>query len=290
MKIINPNSFILVDSTVPDTTYAQWDINTSYAAGAYVSLSSNHGEYQALTSNVGKTPQLNPTDWKFLGTTNRWKMFDQFLNTQTSKESEFTTTVSSYDAKVIFLGNITADTVQIQIKDNALGSIIEDKTFSLINEPTDWLMYFYNDVTYVKRNIIYERTTLNRDVSIIITAKSSTVARVGIFIVGSIYSIGTTQWNFKLSSLDYSTVATDTASGATYLQKGNYAKLLDGQLFIKTIGSDAVYSVLVSAQGTPVVFYDQPEITLLYGFIKTFDMTIVSPIETRVDIKLQGLI
>jgi hypothetical protein len=47
---------------------------------------------------------------------------------------------------------------------------------------------------------------------------------------------------------------------------------------------------LVNIRGTPIVFYDKPDTTLIYGFIKTFEMTISGTVETRVDIKLQGLI
>jgi hypothetical protein len=299
MKIIKPNNFTLISSNVPDTAYPAWDSGTSYSVGAIVSYT-NHGEYQAVADNINKNIGLavniydyvkNPSGcWKFLGTTNRWKMFDQFLNTQTTNASTITATVSVYDAQAIFVGNINADSVQIQIKDNLTSSIIEDVTYSLLDEPTDWLSYFYSDISYVKSSIIHERTTLNRDVSVIVTATSAGTPAIGIFLAGSTYSIGSTQWNFKASALDYSVVATDTSSGATYLQQGNYAKLWDGQMFINTNWSDPVYATLVNVRGTPVVFYDKPDTTLIYGFIKTFDMTISGTVETRVDLKLQGLI
>jgi hypothetical protein len=289
MKIIKPNSYTLISSNVTDTAYTAWSSITSYSIGANVSYT-NHGEYQALSANTNQDPSANPAIWKFLGTTNRWKMFDQFLNTQTSKSATITATVSVYDAKAIFIGNIEADSVRIQIIDNTTSLQIEDVTYSLLNEPTDWLMYFYDEVSYIKNSLIYERTTLARDVSIIVTATSSGTAKIGIFLAGSTYSIGTTQWNFRASILDYSSVQTDSTSGATYLQAGAYAKLWDGQMFVKTIGSDAVYASLVAVRGTPVVFYDRPDTTLVYGFIKTFDMTISGEVATRVDIKLQGLI
>lgn len=289
MKIIRPNNYTLISSNVADTAYTAWNSVTSYSIGNIVSFT-NHGEYQALTANTNKNPSTSPSDWKFLGTTNRWRMFDQFLNTQTSNSGSITATVSVLDAKAIFIGNIEADTVRIQIIDNLSSATIEDITYSLLNEPTDWLMYFYDEVTYVKSSIIHERSTLNRDVSIVVTATSSSIAKIGIFLAGSTYEIGSTQWNFRASILDYSLVATDTSSGSTYLSQGNYAKLWDGQMFVNTNGSDAVYASLVAIRGTPVVFYDRPDTTLVYGFIKTFDMTISGTVETRIDLKLQGLI
>lgn len=241
MKIIKPNNYTLISSNVTDTAYTAWSSVTAYSIGANVSYT-NHGEYEALSANTNKDIGLavniydavkNPSGcWKFLGTTNRWKMFDQFLNTQTTRALSITATVSVLDAKAIFIGNIEADSVRIQIIDNTTSLQIEDVTYSLLNEPTDWLMYFYDEVSYVKNSIIYERTTLNRDVSIIVTATSPITAKIGIFLAGSIYSIGATQWNFKASILDYSSVQTDLTSGATYLQAGAYAKLWDGQMFV----------------------------------------------------------
>ena len=289
MKIISPATYTLISSNVTDTAYSAWLVGTAYVIGNIVSYT-NHGEYQALTNNTGKDPSLSPTDWKFLGTTNRWKMFDQFLNTQTSNASTITATILAYDVRAVFIGNVVADTVRVQIKDNVTSAIVEDTTYSLLNEPLDWMGYFYNSITYQKNSVIHERTTLQRDVSIIVTATSTSTVKIGTFLAGQVYSIGSTQWNFKVSALDYSTVATDTQSGATYLSKGNYAKLWDGQMFIRTDGTDAVYAYLTAIQGTPAVFYDKPNTTLVYGFIKTFDMNITGAVESRLDIKLQGLI
>lgn len=290
MKIIKPNPYTLVTSNVADTLLAAWNVATAYAIGAQVSIASNHGEYQALTNNTGLDPRTNPTAWKFLGTTNRWKLFDQYLNTQTVNAGSITFTLTSYDAQAIFIGNIDADSVQIQIKENYSGTIIEDVTYSLIPDPIDWLAYLYGSwLDERKRNIIYERTTLTRDVSIIVTA-TATTAKIGSFFTGYSNVIGATLWQFRASALDYSTVATDTQSGATFLQQGNYAKLLDATLFVNTLISDEIYSMLVAMRGIPIVFYDNPETTLVYGFIKTFDMNINGPAETRIDLKLQGLI
>lgn len=289
MKIITPTTYTLISSNVADTQYAAWNSATSYSIGNIVSFT-NHGEYQALTANTNKDPSLNPTDWVFLGTTNRWRMFDQFLNTQTINAGSIVATILAYDVKAIFVGNVSADSVRIQVVDNISSNIIEDATYSLLNEPLDWLQYFYNPVTFQRNSVVHERTTLQRDVSITITATSSGNAAIGSLLLGQVYSIGTTLWNFRVSALDYSAVATDTQTGATYLSKGNYAKLWDGQMFIKTDGSDAIYSYLISIQGTPAVFYDRPNTTLVYGFIKTFDMTLSGAVETRLDIKLQGLI
>lgn len=290
MKVIKPNPYTLIDSNVADTTLTAWNVATAYVIGNQVSVASNHGEYQALTNNTGLDPRTNPTAWKFLGTTNRWKMFDQYLNTQTVNSGSITATLTCYDAQAIFIGNIDADSVRIQIKENFGGTIIEDITYSLIPDPIGWQSYLYGSwLDERKRNIIYERTTLTRDITIIVTA-TATTAKIGSFLAGYSNLIGATLWQFRKSVLDYSTVATDTQSGATFLQVGNYAKLMDGTLHIDTSISGEIEDMLISLRGIPIVFYDTLKTTLVYGFIKTWDMNINGPVETKIDLKLQGLI
>jgi len=291
MKIIKPISTTLVSSTVADTSYTAWSSVTSYTAGNLVSFT-NHGEYQALTSNTNKSPDTNPVDWKFLGTTNRWKLFDQFLNTQTINTTSMQYVVTAYDTKAIFIGNITnVISVRIEIINNSTSGVIEDVTLSASREPVDWYEYFFGVLSGGNyRSLLYERTTLTRDVSVRATITGSGSVGVGTFIIGTVKDIGYMQYGFSLGSLDYSVVATDTSSGATYLSKGNSVKMLTGTTFIPTTLADACYDDLIEIQGIPAVFYDGIESTRVYGFIKKFTMPIKSPVETLVEIEIQGLI
>ena len=97
-------------------------------------------------------------------------MFDQFLNTQTTNSGTIQATVSAYDVKAIFIGNVSADTVRVEVIDNYSALVIEDVTYSLLNEPTNWKDYFYNPFTYQKNSVIHERTTLQRDTSVRVTS------------------------------------------------------------------------------------------------------------------------
>lgn len=291
MNIIKPIDFILVDTTVADSSYSAWNSTTAYAIGANV-VYTNHGEYRAITANTNKIPSDNPSDWQFLGTTNRWKCFDQFLNTQTIATDSMQYTLSAYDLQAIFIGNLTnLLNVRIEIISNIDSSILEDVTLSGSREAKDWYEYFFGTLSGgAYRTLLYERTTLDRDVSVRFTATGPGEIGIGTFIIGTKKNIGALQYGFSLSTLDYSTVMTDTSNGITYLSKGNSVKLLSGTAFIPTVLSDACYDDLVEIQGTPAVFYDGVEASRVYGFIKKFEMPIKSPVETLVQIDIQGLI
>ncbi|MFY9141561.1 hypothetical protein [Sulfuricurvum sp.] len=293
MKIMFPINIVVDSSNVAASLYDTYDIATPYTTGQKVYLSTNYGEYEARTNNTGMDPSLSPTDWKFLGTANRFKMFDQFLNTQTSNTGTIEVSISAYGANAIYLGNIDAISVLIEVIDNDTLTVIETMSYSTYNDVTDWLDYFYGDwLTDTKDSILYERVTLTQNISFhIIIDNGANNALCGISMFGKVREIGFTQWKVNVGALDYSTVAIDTSTGATYLQKGNYAKTLSVDIFTQTELANSVYKVLTAARGTPVVFigggYD---LLNMYGYIQKFEELVNGPVETAITCQAIGLV
>ena len=295
MKIVRPVQIALSSSNVADSAYPLWDAATSYSAGDIVYLETNHGEYEALTANTGLNPLDNPTDWKWLGTTNRWRMFDQYLNTVTSNSATIVVEVVPSNANAIYLGNLSCNTVTIEVTDNATASIIETATFNMTSDPTDWKDYFYgNWIDNKKTAVLYERTTLTADVTInaTIDAGASNTAACGIVVCGSSVIIGETLFDLQMSALDYSKVVTDSNTGATFLQKGNYAKTMNADIFTRTSKVDQAYKLLTDISATPIVFVggDIFESLYVFGFLQKFETVLKGPVETMITLEIQGLI
>lgn len=299
MKVLEPIDFALISSNVPDSSYPVWDSTTSYTAGTNVYVTDNHGEYQALTDNTNSYPPTNPSDWQWLGTTNRWKMFDQYLNTYTENPNTIEIEISAYLSQGFFIGNISGQSLQVEVIDNTTSDVIESKTISLIRNPKDWLDYFCGnwDKKY-KKSYMYYRETLNSDVTYRITLDAGDgTAKIGVFAIGMIDEIGLTLYNINLSALDYSQIYTDQNTGATYLSQGNYVKTLELDVFAPTNGVDEVYRTLTDIRGKPVVFLgdnrsdDKAFETLnVYGYMKKFETLLKSMKETHITLSIQGLI
>lgn len=293
MKILRPGDFALISSNVPDSTYPVWDSAASYNSGDIVYVPDNHGEYQAITSNSGLYPPDNPADWQWLGTTNRWRMFDQYLNTATVNNGTISIEVSAYGSEGLFIGNIYGTTLNIDVVDNVSGSTIESETINLMTDPTDWEDYFYGDwIDEYKRSYFYERKTLTGDVTYKLTLDAGADdAKIGIFMVGKVDDIGATLYGVDMSALDYSKVITDANTGATYLEQGNYAKTMQADIFAYTSEVDVLYRKLTDIRGTPCVFVGGKYETLtVYGFVKKFETVLKGPVETMITVDLQGLI
>lgn len=306
MKVMIPGAVSLLSTNVAGSSYPQWLAGTTYAVGAFVSSAGvSKGEYQALVANTDKDPELainiynatsNPTGvWNFIGTQNKWKCFDQYLNTQTINTSSITMTILAYGAQCLFLGNIDGYEVIVSVIDNDTSEVIEPAaTFSIIDEPTTHEEYGYGDwLDYTSGNITYDRTTLTRNISFIVTVNAgiSSIAKLGIFAAGSVRELGNTIWGLELSAIDYSTVLTDTASGATFLSKGNNAKLMNPTLISDTANITAYYKTLGIIQGQPVVFIGEKyEAFCVFGYLQKFKQSASNPKTTNTTLDIVGLI
>jgi len=295
MKIVRPVSIALTSSNVADSSYPLWNAATSYNAGDIVYLDTNHGEYQALTANTGLNPIDNPTDWQWLGTTNRWRMFDQYFNTVTSNSATIVVEIVPQNANSIYLGNLSCDTVTIEIIDNTTLRVIETATYTMTSDPSDWQDYFYGNWIETKKTaVLYERTTLTANVTFRVTIDAGTnnTAECGIAICGNSIVVGNTLFDLQMSALDYSKVVTDTNTGATFLQKGNYAKTMNADVFTRTSKVDTLYKLLTDISATPVVFVggDSFETLYVFGFLQKFETVLKSPVETMITLEIQGLI
>lgn len=293
MKIMYPGAIVIGSSNVAESTNPTYNPATAYAAGAFVYLPSNYGEYQALTANTGKNPAISPSDWKFLGTANKYRMFDQFLNTQTANDQTIEVTIVSYGAEAIYIGNIDATSVTVEVIDNTTLQVIESKTFTTYRDIMDWQDYYYGDWLSDKiESLTYERLTLTQDISFHVVIENGTnTARCGIFCCGKVKRIGHTKWNVSVGAIDYSTVSTDSQSGATYLLRSNYAKKLSIDVFVRTDTANAVYKALVNARGMPVVFLPGDyELLKLYGYIQKFEELVKGPTETAITVEVIGLV
>ena len=294
MKIVRPVQIALTSSNVADSSYPLWDSTTSYSVGDLVYLNDNHGEYQALTANTGINPLDNPTDWQWLGTTDRWRMFDQYLNTVTSNVGSIVVEIVPAYSNAIYLGNLYCNTVTIEVIDNATSTVIETYTQDMVEDVVDWQDYLYGSWINQKKSIVmYERTTLTTDVTFKVTLDAGTdMASCGIVVCGNSIDIGYTLFDLQASALDFSKVVTDTNTGVTFLEKGNYAKTINADIFTRTANADVVYRLLTEISGTPVVFVGGGEYETLsvFGFVQKFETAIKSSQETIIALQLQGLI
>lgn len=305
MRILVPQTFEILSTNVAGSTYANYSSTTTYALGAkvYIPDVGYWGEYKCLVAGtVGVDPRTsvynaesNPSGkWEFLGVTNRYKMFDQFGNTQTVNAGTIDVSLLALDTEALFLGNLDAYSILIEVIDNATAEIIETAEFELYPDVQDWLDYFYGHWldSNRKTQIVYERTTLTRNVSYRVKIDNGeNDAKCGIMIVGALQEFGYAKLKVEMGIEDYSTIKKDTSTGATYISKGNFAKVMGFDIFTPTDTVARVYDMLARLHGTPIVATQTNfELFNVYGYFQSSKTVCENEQETAITGVIMGLI
>ncbi len=113
-----------ITSNVTEALYSEWLVGTSYIADNYVYVTLNeaasaevtpHKIYKALGATTGDYPPDNPSDWSDQGATNKWKMFDGSVTSQTVFADEIEVEVDSSDTNVVGLFNMVGSEVTLTL-------------------------------------------------------------------------------------------------------------------------------------------------------------------------------
>lgn len=264
MKVLIPIKVVpsmLTSSTVAEPAAGEtaWVSGGSYTVGDKRIRTETHRVYMALTTHTGKTdaPENDPTNWKNIGPTLRWAMFDNYINTRTQSVTTMTVVFKPGFFNAIALYNCVGRTITVTVKDSTGGTVIYTYTGDLY-EPFDdwyeWLFYPYRDLkTLVLQGILPYDTA---EVTVTITAASGADVGIGLITCGDLRSLissgawGGTQYGAKVELVDYSYVKTDEY-GETTIVKRHSATDMRVSVIMPSVEADYATGVLVDALATP---------------------------------------
>lgn len=123
MEIIelgDPSVFL---SSISEELYDEWDVADTYNTDDYVYVSfeddgtterTPHETYISLSdANVGNYPPDDPVNWSLVGATNRWKMFDGYVNTQSEDTEDIVVHLDSSGTNYVGLFLMNAKSVTL---------------------------------------------------------------------------------------------------------------------------------------------------------------------------------
>jgi hypothetical protein len=304
MRLIKPQVLTLNSSTVTEAAHSEWLVGSTYAIGnkVYVTKTEDtltevtpHKIYESLTgSNIGNYPPDDTTNWLDIGATNRWKMFDDYVSSITSKATSINVNITPADkSDTIALFNVAAVSATIVCTSGA--TEIYNETSSLINEDIlDWYDYFFS-TSELKTDLIITIPALYLSMTVDITLTNpGGTAECGHCVCGLSQSLGQTLYAPSISINDYSTKETNDY-GETYLLQRTFAKSLDAVLSLPTGKLDAVAGVLTKIRATPCVWQfnnigtDYTSL-IVFGFFRDFDLILQNFNQSECNLEIEGLI
>lgn len=272
-----------------DADPAEWNAATNYATDAQATRSSVHKVFQRLAPGGidASTPESAPTKWVEVQSTNRWRMFDSVIESQTSAAEEIVLTIaptSSADRLAI----INADCTSVRVQ---AGSEYDQTKTLGTRVVDDWLEYFYEPFE-VRRDVIFEGLPLGtgHTITVTISAPGGT-ARVGALVLGLSKELGGAQFGASAGIIDYSTKETN-ALGYTEVVERPFSKRMNVALIVAAGKVDSLQRILAQYRATPMVWVGAGnlyESLIVYGFYRSFEVVIAYPNHSICNLEIEGL-
>jgi hypothetical protein len=295
MKVISPITLTsgMITSSNAVETYSNYAAGTTYALGAKV-IYGNFTYESLVSSNVGNQPDISPTKWLEIGPSNKWAMFDNRVDTQTTRATPLDVVITpSAVINSLALLNMDATSVIIDITDGANGPSIYSNTINLDDTSIlDWYMYFFEPYDF-RRDVVltnippYSTAVIN--ISIVNTGSTSAIGNV---VLGNIAELGGTQYGVGVGIRDYSIKETDDFGNTTFLVRA-FSKRMQAQVFLNNSSLNYVVRTLTSLRAVPAVWIgsESPELEplIVYGFYRDFNIDISYPTNSLCSIEIEGL-
>jgi hypothetical protein len=125
VKLTKIDQSVLLSSSVAESTKPEYNSGTTYTTGDVVKVSYESDgitplapvrEYESLAdSNTGNYPPDSPAEWIEIGSTNRWAMFDRFVNTQTADTEAIEIELDASDQTAVGLFAMQAQEVTLTL-------------------------------------------------------------------------------------------------------------------------------------------------------------------------------
>lgn len=259
--------------------------------------------YRALISTASYPPDnigKDAPEWEDLGSTNRYMMFDSYINTMSVADGsealdpgKIVFEINSSGQDTIGLFNIFGTTVSIKVKDGS-GAVIATAGYDLSLIIHDWEEYFYSGFDY-ENDLIYSFPRYLKS-SIEITIEHSAAGKypgLGFVIPGKRFYGGITTGKPDSGIMDFSTLSRED-DGTIEFSPGAYAKTMKLTVRIDNNNYDKLQKTAALVRGRPTMFEgleDQDYSAFqVVGFIRNFDLILDDGRKSTCNLEIEGII
>lgn len=297
MIIIQPvpvTAAMLTASNVPETDAPAWTAGT-YSLGTQRIY--NHHVYEVIVATTSAQPDVGaaatPPSWLDLGATNRFKMFDQIISTQTSYTSQIDVDITpgTIINSAAFFG-LAGNEITLTMTDPVEGVVytetrnLQDNTFII-----DWYTYFFEEISYLSDMVFLGLPAYGGAMLTAVIDAGASNAKVGEAVIGKQRTLGVSNFGTSVSIIDYSVKSTDDF-GNTIITTRAYSKRADYDVTVETSAVASVQKALADIRTTPTVFIgdENRSETVVYGFYKQFNIVLSTPSISDCSIEVEGLV
>jgi len=250
--------------------YAAYVSSATYAVDAVVTDLANHQLYQSLIANNTGKALSDKLSWLPLGATNRWKMFDRVVNSQTTAPNSVSTVIAPGEVvNSLTILNAAGASVTVIQSDSGY-----TRTRSLVTHNVlSWYDFWYQEPLWVGDTVFDDIPPyINSTITVRVDSPGNQAA-IGGWFLGKAKFIGKTQWELVAGILSYSTSETDKFGNTTLMKREN-AKKMNFEVAIPRGYEDEVYRFLRSVDNTEMVAIASTywAMTVSYGYLGQWEV------------------
>lgn len=301
IKPIDINDALLTASNVTEADATEWLPATAFTAGqtcmvtttANGAATATHGIYTAVINNTGNDPTVDTgTNWTFTAYTNRFKMFDGIVQSQTTRTGgiEVEITPATYTPAIALI-NVNAESVDIVVTSVSDGEVYnESYSMTSYSGIDDWWEYFYTPIERLSELIVTD-LPMYLDAAITVSINDTGLAACGELALGTIFTIGDSLHGANLGIIDYSVKNTNPTTGEITVSSGAYAKRSQVDVLCMTNRTPFINAYLTSILNTPVVWVADPDngATIVYGYYREFNTILSDNYSSLCNLQIEGL-
>ncbi len=296
VNIKDPN---LIYSSVaePSAGETSWSAANGYSVGAVVTyvLGGYHRKYKRLIAGTTSTiPPDDSINWEDIGPTNRWAMFDDETNTQTASTGTISVTVDpGQNCNGLALIELVGSAVTISVRDAPGGPVVYTQSISLEQSLVlDWYQYFFEPYSQ-RGSVVLTDLPPYPTMRVEMTINGPGTVKVGGLIVGTLYSLGTTNYSATAGIRDYSKKDTNTDTGIVTLIPGKFSKRLRAKLQVRSGQVGSIQTLLTELRATPAVWIGDDtgtyEALTVFGFYRDFELDVAYPEVSFYSLDVEGM-
>lgn len=297
-KIIKPTTItdaMLVSSTIAEPAPGEtvWNGATAYTVGQKAIRTGLHREYIRLIAGTTATaPELDTVNWKDIGPTRRWAMFDRRIGTASYGPSPMTAVVAPGGAAGLFMRELVGTTATISMNSGPGGTTIYSRVIDLdasqIDSIYDWLFTPYEQRNSFALSDLPEYYTASQ-ISVSVTGTGTVSA--GVCQVGEVIEMGQTLAGVTVGMTDFG--KKDIEDGITDVIEGPYSQQLTMKALVAKSQFNKLVRRLLSVRSTPCAFLGSEsasyEALQNYGFYKGWTIDVEYDSHVLCSIEIESL-
>jgi hypothetical protein len=284
---------VFVSSNVPEADYAAYASGTTYAIGNRVCDFAAHLIYESkVSSNLGNLLS-DTTKWLLIGSTNRWRMLDQYNNTQTIVAGPIILNLKPNQlARGIYFGNMDADSIDIVVTDPTAGVVYtEHQDLALSSSGSSFYGWCFNPIRKKTAAVSVLLPPYAGATTTITITKNAGNTACGMCVIGPLTDVGLSQYGLGTEIKDYSSTTFNFDGTSSTVVRGFSKRMtIDVELQNDRIG--AVQGRLEALRQTPVVWLGTTflEPTMVFGKYSSFKNIIQNFPTSKMSLQIEGTV